>query len=178
MNRTLVALAFAIGVSASPLSAIAEQVAVTHVEYSNDTISQGGKTIVCVVTMVAISPPDPRVLNFQFLIAKNGLGWKITGSLKDWKTMNMVANRVTDGGFTSGSFYHDEDFKKKLTPEGQLIGTLQTLSLFPSFLQAFSSAPYTVRVRWENGHDDVAYYIDQSPDPKIIDTLNACYKTL
>jgi len=83
MNRTLVALAFAIGVSASPLSAIAEQVAVTHVEYSNDTISQGGKTIVCVVTMVAISPPDPRVLNFQFLIAKNGLGWKITGA---WRT--------------------------------------------------------------------------------------------
>jgi len=100
MKRALVAATFAVGMLAA-LSASAERVAARQIEYSNDSISDGGKTVICEMTHVAMSPPDPRVLNFQFLANKNMVGWKITGGLMDWKTMNIIANRVTDDGFTA-----------------------------------------------------------------------------
>ena len=178
MNRTVAVLALAIGASAVPLSAIAEQVAVRQIEYSNDSISDGGKTVICEVTLVAMSPPDSRVLNFQFLANKNVVGWKITGGLMDWKTMSIVASRVTNGGFTSSNFYHDKDFKTQFTPEGQMMGWLQKTALYPDFILAFTASPYSVRVRWEGASEDAIYYIDQSRGPKIVEALNACYKTL
>ena len=153
----------------------AEQVVVHQVEYSNDSISNGGKTVICVVTMVALALPDPRSLNFQFLVGKGVSGWKITGGLLDTKSMSWKANRVADGEFSSSTFNHDQDFKKQLTPEGQLVGWLMNPSLFADFFFAFDSAPYSVRVRWAGTDEDVTYYIDQPPDQNVRSTLRRCH---
>src|SRR5271169_5519126 len=74
MKHTLATLAFAIGASIAPLSGLAEEIAVRQIEYSNDSISDGGKTAFCEMTLVVTSRPDPRVLNFQFLASKSVVG--------------------------------------------------------------------------------------------------------
>src|SRR3954467_5715688 len=50
----------------------AEQVIVHSPDYSNDEITDGGQVVACVVTLVVLKLPDPRVLNFQFLQFSGG----------------------------------------------------------------------------------------------------------
>jgi hypothetical protein len=174
MRKLVLVLAIASGCFTGSALARAEQVIVRAIDYSNDSISDGGKTVACVVTVVAEAPPGPRVLNFQFIAFRNALGWKITGGLMDWKSMNLVASRGADGGFTTGTFIHDQEFKKNTTPERQLVGLLQNGALSDDFLKAFFNSPYTVRVRWQDAGEDVTYYIAQRPDLKVLGQFNTC----
>lgn len=125
-------------------SANAEQVVVRkeHVQYSNDTISDGGRTVACIITAAVVVYPDNRVLNFQILSFNNGrVGWKITGGTIDFKTQSATALRALDGSFTSSRFIQKGAFQKSLTPEGQLVGVLVEPDLLPAFVKAFTG-PY------------------------------------
>jgi len=57
--RRLVTFTFAI---LFPVLAHAAQVIPTGVEYTNDTIEQGGKLAACIVTTAIISPPAPEIV--------------------------------------------------------------------------------------------------------------------
>ncbi len=139
----------------SRTSARAEQITVRQPDYSNDLISDHGKTAACVVTLLAASPPDPRTLNFQFLSFKQSAGWKITGSLVDWNTSAMTALRARDGSFSSSSFTAPGAFEKSLTPEAQLVGILTQPDHLQAFISEFFTAPYTVAVTWQGSPDEV-----------------------
>jgi hypothetical protein len=64
--RRLVTFTFAM---LFPVLAHATQETPTSVEYTNDTIEQGGKLAACIVTTAIISPPTPELVNFQVLVA-------------------------------------------------------------------------------------------------------------
>jgi len=155
-----------------------EQIVMRNVEYSNDSYADAGKVVACIVTVAVTDPPDPRVLNFQFLQFKGRVGWKITGGTIDWKNQSATAKRAADGRFSTGTFIHPTAFQKNLTPEGQLVGVLTDGGLSGSFSQAFFKSQYSVSVRWENATDDLVYYIAQSPPPAVVAKFQDCVRTL
>jgi hypothetical protein len=61
--RYLVTLTFAM---LFPVLAHATQVSPSGVEYTNDTIEQGGKLAACIVTTAIISPPAPESPSAKF----------------------------------------------------------------------------------------------------------------
>src|SRR5262249_52847529 len=63
---------------AGVVNARAPQIIPTGVEYSNDSIEQGGKRQACIVTVAIISPPAPEIVNFQFMAIAGQLAFKIT----------------------------------------------------------------------------------------------------
>lgn len=159
-------------------SVSAEQVVVHHVEYSNDTITDAGHLMACVVTLAVVAPPDPRVLNFQFLQFNGRAAWKITGGVINWKDHSAVAKRVAEGNFSAATFLYHDAFQKSLTPEGQLVGVLTRGELYPSFAQSFFQSPYSVSVRWEDATDETVYYIQESPPSAVIKSFRDCIATL
>jgi hypothetical protein len=161
-----------------PESARAEQVIARHIEYSNDSISDRGKTVACVVTLVVESPPDQRTLNFRFLSLNGRAGWKITGGKMDWSTQTMTALRAQDGSFSSSSFVATSAFEKDLTPEGQLVGVLTRPDQLAPFTAAFFTGPYTVAVKWEGSPDEQTYYVADPPPTNIKTKFLTCMKAL
>ncbi len=159
-------------------SAEAEQIVARHIEYSNDSISDHGKTVACIVTLVVASPPDPRTLNFQFLSFKGTAGWKITGGRMDWNTQSMTAMRAQDGSFSSSTFVVPKAFQKNLTPEGQLVGVLIQPEQLSAFIEAFFKEPYTVAVTWQGSPDELTYYVAASPSADVKGKFITCMKTL
>jgi len=116
-------------------------VVVRHAEYSNDTITDTGRLVACIVTLAVVAPPDPRILNFQFLQLQGRSGWKITGGVMDWKNQSAKAKRVDDGNFAGAAFMHPNAFQKRLTPEGQLVGVLVENELSRSFRKRSFKSP-------------------------------------
>jgi hypothetical protein len=158
-------------------SANAEQIIVRDVDYSNDSISDQGKTAACIVTLVVASPPDQRILNFQFLAFKATAGWKITGGRTDWDTQAMTALRARDGSFSSSSFAVPEVFRKSLTPEGQLVGILTQPEQLSAFTTAFFTRPYTA-VTWEGLSEELTYYVAFPPPEDVKAKFLMCVQTL
>jgi len=170
--------ALAVGPITLPGTARAEQVIARHIEYSNDSISDQGKAVACVVTVVILAPPDQRTLNFQFLSFKERAGWKITGGRMNWTTQTMTALRAQDGSFSSSSFVAPMAFAKDLTPEGQLVGVLTQPDQLSAFIMAFFTGPYTVAVRWQDSPDELTYYVGTPPSADVKAKFLMCVKNL
>jgi hypothetical protein len=170
--------ALAVGQFTPPWTTRAEQVIARDIEYSNDSISDQGKTVACVVTVVVVAPPDQRTLNFQFLSFRETAGWKITGGRINWTTQAMAALRAQDGSFSSSSFVAPMAFAKDLTPEGQLVGILTQPSQLSAFTTAFFNGPYTVAVTWQDSPDELTYYIAESPPVDVRAKFLMCMKSL
>src|SRR5690242_15841820 len=78
-------------------SAYATQVVPGHVEFTNDNVKQGGKPQVCVVTVAITNPPEPEVVNFQFMVFINGrFAFKVTAGDMNWSDMSLVAKQIAD----------------------------------------------------------------------------------
>ncbi len=159
-------------------SAEAEQIVARHMEYSNDSISDQGKTVACIVTLVVASPPDQRTLNFQFLSFKATAGWKITGGRVDWDTQAITGLRAQDGGFSSRLFVMPKAFQKNLTLEGQLVGILIQPEQLSAFIAAFFKEPYSVAVTWQGSPEELTYYVAVSPSADVKAKFLTCMKTL
>lgn len=170
--------ALAIGETTLATKAHAEQVIPRIVEYSNDSISDQGKTVACVVAVVIVSPPDQRTLNFQFLSFKERAGWKITGGLMNWATQTMTALIAQDGSFSSSAFVAPRAFAKSLTPEGQLVGVLTQPDRLPDFVAAFFKGRYVVAVRWQRQPNELTYYVDKPPSTKVKSDFLDCIKNM
>jgi len=159
-------------------TAHAEQVIVRQTDYSNDSITDGGRIVACIVTASVEAPPDRRVLNFQFIQLQGRVAWKITGGIMDWKQVSVVANPVSDGSFSSNKFSVPNAFQKSLTPEGQLLGVLVKDEFYTMFAQAFFQTPYSVSVTWRNAKEPTVYYINKSPAATIIHQFRSCVSDL
>ena len=158
--------------------AVAEQIIAKQIEYSNDFISDQGKPIACVVTLVVVALPDPRTLNFQFLWFKERAGWKITGGKMNLNTQSMTALRARDGRFSSISFLAPGAFSKSLTPEGQLLGVLIMPEHLKGFITAFFSGPYSIAVTWDDSPEEPTYYIPNPPPDDVYAKFLSCVRTL
>ena len=103
-------------------SSYATQVVPRYVEFTNDNVEQGGKPQVCVVTVAITNPPEPEVVNFQFMVFINGrFGFKVTAGDMNWNNMSL-AKQIADANFFTAAFNHPNAFDKKITTEGQLVG--------------------------------------------------------
>jgi hypothetical protein len=89
--RCLVTLTFAM---LFPVLAHATQVSPSGIEYTNDTIEQGGKLAACIVTTAIISPPAPEIVNFQVLVVGGTHAFKVTAGDVDWTNGSGVAKRI------------------------------------------------------------------------------------
>lgn len=156
----------------------AEQIIPRHVEYTNDSVTDGGKLVGCVVTLVVVSPGDPRTLNFQFLAAQNGLAWKITGGMLNSARNAIRALRASDGGFSTNTFNKPGAFLKQITPGGQLLGTLQEPQLAGALANAFFQQPYLIEITWRGQNDPLTYYIDTSPPLSVAAKFSECVSKL
>jgi hypothetical protein len=66
----IIAIASSVLMMTAP--AYATQVIPKSVEFTNDNNEQGGKPQVCVVSVAITNPPEPEVVNFQFMVFING----------------------------------------------------------------------------------------------------------
>src|SRR6266498_2144065 len=96
--RCLVTFTFAM---LFPVLAHATQVSPSGVEYTNDTIEQGGKLAACIVTTAIISPPAPVIVNFQVLVVGGTHAFKITAADVDWTKGSGVAKRISAADFST-----------------------------------------------------------------------------
>jgi hypothetical protein len=98
--RRLVTFTFAM---LFPVLAHAAQVIPTGVEYTNDTIEQGGKLAACIVTTAIISPPAPEIVNFQFLVVGGTHAFKVAAGDVDWTKGAGVAKRISAADFSTAN---------------------------------------------------------------------------
>jgi hypothetical protein len=160
-------------------SAYATQVVPRHVEFTNDNIEQGGKPQVCVVTVTITNPPEPEVVNFQFMVFINGrFAFKITAGDMNWSNMSLVAKRIADANFFTGAFNHPNAFDKEITTEGQLVAFLVDEKLPFDFLDAFFGGNFSVRFRRTDISDERIYEIEQQPGPDIAAGFKACLESM
>jgi hypothetical protein len=107
--RCLVTFTFAM---LFPVLVHATQVSPSGVEYTNDTIEQGGKLAACIVTTAIISPPAPEIVNFQVLVIGGTHAFKVTTGDVDWTNGSGVAKRISAADFSTAQFNHPSAFKK------------------------------------------------------------------
>jgi hypothetical protein len=156
----------------------AAQIIPTGVEYTNDTIEQGGQLQACIVTTAIISPPAPEVVNFQLLIVFGRLGFKVTAGDLDWTTQSSVAKRISDADFSTAQFRHPNAFTKNVTPEGQLVAILTDDSLRKDFVHAFFGGGYSIRFKRTDLREDHTYYIQERPAAGVVDTFSKCLQAI
>jgi hypothetical protein len=169
--RRLVTFTFAM---LFPVLAHATQVTPTGVEYTNDTIEQGGKLAACIVTTAIISPPAPEIVNFQVLVVGGTHAFKITAGDVDWTKGAGVAKRISAADFSTAQFNHPSAFKKSITSEGQLVGYLREPKLNGEFLKAFFGGRYTIRFMRADQKDERTYYIEQAPGSDVTNAFRLC----
>jgi hypothetical protein len=95
-----------------PVLAHAAGVTPSGVEYTNDTVEQGGKLIACIVTTDIISPPAPEIMNFQVLVIGGTHAFKVTVGDVDRTNGSGVAKRISAADFSTAQFNHPNAFKK------------------------------------------------------------------
>lgn len=171
-------LLLALVAALTPTRVAAEQVIPTHIEYSNDEMTEGGVLRACIVTVVVLSGADPLTLNFQLLAIKGRMAWKITGGLVDRRTTAITPLRATDGSFSSSSFMMPTAFVKSTTPEGQLVGVLTQTEKASTFLNTFFETPFSVEVKWIGVENVLNYYIESPPSGDIRNKFDSCLQRL
>jgi hypothetical protein len=169
--RCLVTFTFAM---LFPVLAHATQVSPSGVEYTNDTIEQGGKLAACIVTAAIISPPAPEIVNFQVLVVGGTHAFKVTAGDVDWTNGSGVAKRISAADFSTAQFNHPSAFKKSITPEGQLVGYLRHSNLSGEFLKAFFGGRFTIRFMRTDQKDERSYYIEQAPGSDVANAFRLC----
>jgi len=169
--RRLVTFTFAM---LFPVLAHAAQVIPSGVEYTYDTIEQGGKLAACIVTTAIISPPAPEIVNFQVLVIGGTHAFKITAADVDWTKGSGVAKRISAADFSTAQFNHPRAFKKSITSEGQLVGYLRESNLNGEFLKAFFDGRYTIRFMRADQKDERTYYIEQAPGSDVTNAFRLC----
>ena len=157
-----------------PSLSLAAQIIPTGVEYSNDTIEQGGRLQACIVTTAIVSPPAPEIVNFQLLIVHGHPGFKVTAGDVDWAKQSNVAERISDADFSTAKFSHPNAFTKNITPEGQLVGMLTDDSLRKYFIDAFFGGGFSIRFKRTDAVGDRTYYIEQAPGADVVSTFEKC----
>ncbi len=158
--------------------AFAVQIIPTGVQYTNDTIEQGGQLQACIVTAAIMSPPAPEIVNFQLLIVLGRPGFKVTTGDVDWTKQSSVAKRISDADFSTAQFSHPNAFTKNVTTEGQLVGMLTDDSLRKDFINAFFGGGYSIRFKRTDVRDDRTYYIEQAPGVDVVNTFAKCVHTM
>lgn len=156
----------------------ATQIIPTGVEYTNDTIEQGGQLQACVVTTAIISPPAPEIVNFQLLIVLGRPGFKVTAGDVDWKAQSSVARRLSDANFSTAQFNHPNAFTKNTTTEGQLVAFLIDDSLRKDFVNGFFGGGYSIQFKRTDLREEHNYYIQQAPDAGVVDKFAKCVHTM
>jgi hypothetical protein len=160
-------------------STYATQVVPRYVEFTNDNIEQGGKPQVCVVTLAITNPPEPEVVNFQFMVFINGrFAFKVTAGDMNWSNMSLVAKQIADANFFTAAFNHPNAFDKKITTEGQLVAFLVDENLPFDFLDAFFGGNFSIRFRRTDISDERIYEIGQQPGPDIAAGFKACLESM
>jgi hypothetical protein len=155
------------------------QVAPTGVEYTNDSIEQGGKVQACIVTVAIINPPAPEIVNFQFVHFINGrVAFKVTTGDINWTNGSLVAKRISDAHFYTGNFNHPTVFDKKITTEGQLVAFLTEPVLSFDFADAFFGGNYSIQFRRTDINDDRIYEIEQKPGPAVLTGFKMCVDSM
>ncbi|MFZ0150260.1 MAG: hypothetical protein WBX95_11140 [Xanthobacteraceae bacterium] len=155
------------------------QVVPRYVEFTNDNIEQGGKPQVCVVTVAITNPPEPEVVNFQFMVFINGrFGFKVTAGDMNWSNMSLVAKQIADANFFTAAFNHPNAFDKKITTEGQLVAFLVDENLPFDFLDAFFGGNFSIRFRRTDISDERIYEIGQQPGPDIAAGFKTCLESM
>jgi hypothetical protein len=161
-----------------PSLTFAAQIIPTGVEYTNDTIEQGGQLQACIVTTAIISPPAPEIVNFQFLIVLGQPAFKVTAADVDWVQKSSVAKRSSSAEFYTAQFNHQTAFRQSVTPEGQILALLTDPTLRRGFLEAFLGGDYSIRFKRTDLSDERFYHIQQSPSDDVQDTFAKCVHTL
>jgi hypothetical protein len=169
--RRLVTFTFA---KLFPVLAHAAQVIPTGVEYTNDTIEQGGKLAACIVTTAIISPPAPEIVNFQVLVVGGTHAFKVAAGDVDWTKGSGVAKRISAADFSTAQFNHPRAFKKSITSEGQLVGYLREPNLNGEFLKAFFGGRYTIHFMRTDQKDERTYYVEQAPGSDVTNAFRLC----
>ena len=152
----------------------AAQVIPSGVEYTNDTLEQGGKLVACIVTTAIISPPAPEIVNFQVLVIGGTHAFKVTAGDVDWTNGSGAAKRISAADFSTAQFNHPTAFKKSVTSEGQLVGYLRQSNLNGEFLKAFFGGRYTIRFMRTDQKDERTYYIEQAPESDVTNAFRLC----
>jgi hypothetical protein len=159
-------------------AARAAQIIPTGVEYTNDTIQQGGQLQACIVTAAIISPPAPETVNFQFMNVMGRPGFKVTAGDIDWKRKSIVAKRISGANFFTAQFNHPAAFNKNVTTEGQLVAMLTDDALRQQFLHAFFEGRYSIEFQRTDASDIRTYYIDQPPSAEVRNAFAKCLQTM
>jgi hypothetical protein len=162
----------------SGFAAHATQIVPTGVEYTNDTIEQGGKLQACIVDTGIISPPAPEIVNFQLLVIDGNSAFKVTAGDLDWAKKSSVAKRISDANFFTGQFNHPGAFKKSITLEGQLVGVLTDFSLNRDFFSAFFGGLYSIQFKRTDIEAPRIYEIQQAPGADIRQTFQKCIRSM
>ena len=171
-------IAIAICTLVMTTSAYETQVVPKYVEFTNDNIEQGGKPQVCAVTVAITNPPEPEVVNFQFMVFINGrFAFKITAGDMNWSDKSLVAKQIADADFVTGAFNHPNAFDKEITTEGQLVAFLVDKNLPFDFLDAFFGGSFSIRFRRTDISDERNYEIGQRPGPDIAAGFKACLES-
>jgi hypothetical protein len=154
-------------------SAYATQVIHKNVEYTNDSIEQGGKLQACIITAAIITPPAPEVVNFQFMEFVNGrVAFKVTAGDINWTNASSVAKRISEADFFTGAFNQPNAFDKKITTEGQLVAFLKEPGLILDFSAAFFGGNYSIRFRRTDTNDERIYEIEQPVPASVLASQN------
>jgi len=156
----------------------AAQIIPTGVEYSNDTIEQGGQLQACEVTAAIINPPAPEIVNLQLLVVLGRPGFKVTVGDVNWLEKSSVAKRISAAEFSTADFIHPDAFRQDVTPEGQLLAMLVEPDLRMKFIGAFLGGRYSIRFRRTDRSEDRVYYIEQAPAESVLDTFTKCINAM
>jgi hypothetical protein len=157
-----------------PVLAHAAEVSPSGVEYTNDTVEQGGRLAACIVTTAIISPPAPEIVNFQVLVIGGTHAFKVTAGDVDWTNGSGVAKRISAANFSTAQFNHPSAFRKSITREGQLVGYLRLPNLSGEFLKAFFGGRFTIRFMRTDQKDERTYYIEQAPGSDVANAFRLC----
>ncbi len=173
------ALAFATAVLLLPSLAVAAQVIPTDIEYTNDTIEQGGRLQACIVTAAILTQPAPETVNFQFLLVAGRPGFKVTAGDIDWTKQSLTAKRISDANFYTAAFNHPTAFNKNVTTEGQLVAFLTDDSLRKQFVDAFfGGGGYSIEFKRTDVPTVRTYYIEHGPGDDVVSTFSKCVQTM
>jgi hypothetical protein len=156
----------------------AAQIIPTGVEYTNDTIAQGGQLQACIITTAITNYPAPEVVNFQLLVIQGRPAFKVTGGEINWAQQSMVTKRIAEADFSTAQFNHPSAFTKSITPEGQFLAVLTDPNPIVEYLGAFLKGGYSIRFRRDDVRDERVYYIQQSPPPEVSNTFSKCVDSM
>ena len=175
--RHALCLLFALALPAG--IARAAQVIPTAIEYTNDTIEQGGQLRACIVTAAILTQPAPEIVNFQFLLVAGSPGFKVTAGDFDWTKQSLTAKRISDANFSTAAFNHPTAFTKKVTTEGQLVAFLTDDSLRKQFVDAFfGGGGYSIEFKRTDVPTVRTYYIEHGPGDDVVSTFSKCVHTM